>query len=108
MRNFGDITFIRDDFELRSDKDERIKVSFRYPIRTKEMELVSGNFFEYHKYSKKRDLSHIPTVVYLHSQGGNRLEGLFLEEYCSDNGYALCLMDFLGCGVSDGEYVHFF
>ena len=67
MRNFGDITFIRDDFELRTDKDEQIKVSFRYPIRTKEIELIKGNFFEYHKYSKKRDLGHIPTVVYLHS-----------------------------------------
>ena len=44
-------------------------------------------------------------VVYLHSQSGNRVEGLFLREYCAKNGFYLLLFDFSGCGVSEGQFV---
>jgi alpha-beta hydrolase superfamily lysophospholipase len=43
--------------------------------------------------------------MYLHSQGACRLEGRFLIESCAQEGIALCLFDFLGSGVSSGEYV---
>jgi alpha-beta hydrolase superfamily lysophospholipase len=46
-----------------------------------------------------------PCVVYCHSQSGNRIEGLFLQEFCIENGYGLCLFDFNGCGKSQGDYV---
>jgi hypothetical protein len=44
-------------------------------------------------------------VVYLHSQSGCRLEGLFLRELCAAENYYLCCFDFSGCGLSDGKYV---
>ena len=48
---------------------------------------------------------HCPCIIYCHSQGGCRLEGQFLQEYCIENGIGLCLFDFAGCGKSSGEYV---
>jgi len=66
---------------------------------------MGGNFLQYHDFAKKRDLNQLPTVFYLHSQSGNRTEGLFLEQFCAFNGYGLVLIDFLGCGLSDGKYV---
>lgn len=44
-------------------------------------------------------------LLYLHSQGGNRLEGKYLVEHCSAQQVCLCLFDFVGCGKSTGEYV---
>ena len=44
-------------------------------------------------------------VIYLHSQSGNRIEGLFLREYCTRNNFYLLLFDFSGCGLSEGQYV---
>ena len=46
-----------------------------------------------------------PCLVYCHSQSGNRIEGLFLQEWCIENSYGLCLFDFNGCGKSGGEFV---
>lgn len=46
-----------------------------------------------------------PCLIYLHSQTGNRLEGLFLLNQCAKRRIALLLFDFAGCGLSDGEYV---
>ena len=46
-----------------------------------------------------------PVVVYCHSQSGNRVEGLFLQRTLLEEGCALCLFDFAGCGKSEGEYV---
>jgi hypothetical protein len=51
------------------------------------------------------DLQGMPCVVYLHSQGGNRIEGKYLVERCADIGVALCLFDFVGSGHSSGEFV---
>lgn len=44
-------------------------------------------------------------IVYAHSQQGNRLEGLFLTEFCGENGYGLCVFDFHACGRAPGIYV---
>lgn len=46
-----------------------------------------------------------PCLIYCHSQGGCRIEGQFLQEYCIENGIGLCLFDFAGCGKSTGEFV---
>lgn len=46
-----------------------------------------------------------PCVIYAHSQSGNRLEGLFLLDFCVERGYGLCLFDFAGCGRAQGNYV---
>ena len=52
-----------------------------------------------------KNLNNIPTIIYLHSQSGSRMEGLFLLDFCAKNKYAQCVFDFLGCGLSEGEYV---
>jgi hypothetical protein len=44
-------------------------------------------------------------LIYLHSQSGCRIEGLFLREFCAKNNIYLCLFDFSACGLSDGKYV---
>ena len=46
-----------------------------------------------------------PCVIYCHSQGGCRIEGQFLQEFCIENGIGLVLFDFGGCGKSHGEFV---
>lgn len=48
---------------------------------------------------------HCPCLIYAHSQGGCRVEGQFLQEFCIENGIGLCLFDFAGCGKSSGEFV---
>lgn len=44
-------------------------------------------------------------LIYLHSQSGCRVEGLFLREFCAQHNLYLCLFDFSGCGLSEGKYV---
>lgn len=46
-----------------------------------------------------------PCVIYNHSQSGNRVEGMFLQNFCIRNNYGLCVWDFNSCGKSEGEYV---
>lgn len=46
-----------------------------------------------------------PCVIYSHSQSGNRIEGLFLLDFCGTNGYGLCVYDFHACGRAPGTYV---
>jgi len=46
-----------------------------------------------------------PCVIYCHSQSGNKIEGMFLQEFCIQNGYGLLVFDFNACGQSEGEYV---
>lgn len=50
-------------------------------------------------------LLNCPCLIYCHSQSGNRVEGLFLHEFCIEHGIGLCLFDFSGCGKSGGDYV---
>lgn len=78
--------FCRDDFTLDSGNSGKVAVSFFRPDGV-------------------RDTKQMPCVVYLHSQGGCRLEGKFLIERCLSQGISLCLFDFLGCGRSEGQYV---
>lgn len=45
-----------------------------------------------------------PCMVYLHSYSGSRIEGIgFLDQLLPK--YCLCVFDFVGCGLSEGEYV---
>ena len=43
-------------------------------------------------------------VIYLHSHGSNRIEGLGLLGPCGDIGASLCVFDFGGSGYSGGKY----
>ena len=44
-------------------------------------------------------------MIYLHSHGGNRSEGVFLQKYAYKLGMHLCVFDFSGSGMSEGEFV---
>lgn len=44
-------------------------------------------------------------LIYLHSQTGNRVEGLFLRDFCAQNNIFLCVFDFSACGLSQGKYI---
>lgn len=43
-------------------------------------------------------------MVYLHSHGGNRLEGMSLLRYAGLLGINFCFFDFFGHGLSEGDY----
>lgn len=46
-----------------------------------------------------------PVLIYVHSQQGCKLEGLFLKEEIITNNISLVLFDFCGCGKSEGQYI---
>lgn len=54
-----------------------------------------------------RDKPH-PVVIYLHGNSSSRLEGLALLPYLLPIGIAVILMDFAGCGLSEGSKKYFF
>ena len=45
-----------------------------------------------------RDVQKLPTLLYLHGNGGHKMEGLPLVE----ENHNLVAFDFAGCGRSDG------
>lgn len=46
-----------------------------------------------------------PTVLYLHGNGGTKLEILNLIKFSNEFNINLCSFDFSGCGNSEGEYL---
>lgn len=44
-------------------------------------------------------------VVYLHANNGSRVEGLHYLHTFLENGFNVCLIDFSGSGISQGEYI---
>lgn len=84
----------RKDFSFSNNRNNQISVSLFIPFER-------GSYIRNHEAL----LLDCPCLVYCHSQSGNRIEGLFLQEWCIENGYGLCLFDFDGCGKSQGEYV---
>ena len=61
---------------------------------------ISGSF--YHSQTLSKELLDI--VIYLHTRGGNRLEGLFLVPILLPK-IGVVIFDFIGSGFSDGEYI---
>ena len=45
------------------------------------------------------------TIIYLHSHGGCRVEGYHLLRVCGSHQISLCLFDYSGAGLSDGDYL---
>ncbi len=91
---FNDYDSYRQDFSFINQLGNRIQCSLFVPIS---------------KDKPPNDFSNIkldcPVVVYCHSQSGNRIEGMFLQNFCIQNRYGLCVWDFNSCGKSEGEYV---
>jgi hypothetical protein len=46
-----------------------------------------------------------PCVIYLHGNSSSRLEGLSLLELLIPYDISVILMDFAGCGISEGYYI---
>ena len=46
-------------------------------------------------------------LVYLHSNGSNSIEGIFLAKLCCHFSIGLILFDFAGCGNSEGDFITF-
>lgn len=74
------------------------------------VENVHRERIEYTHYSYQRhiypfqEFGYETCLVYLHSHGSNRAEGLHLLSACGDLGVSLCLFDFGGSGYSGGKY----
>ena len=47
----------------------------------------------------------MPCVIYLHGNGGNKIEGLDYSQEFLLHGINFCCFDFAGCGNSDGKWV---
>lgn len=84
----------RKDFAFKNNRNNDICVSLFIPIKR------DANIQNHEAL-----VLNCPCLVYCHSQSGNRIEGLFLQEWCIENSYGLCLFDFNGCGKSQGEFV---
>ena len=46
-----------------------------------------------------------PCLIYLHCNSGSRLEGLIYVEELLKRNISVCLFDFSGSGLSEGEYI---
>lgn len=50
------------------------------------------------------DTKDVPCVMFLHTRGGCRVEGMFLRQYFLPK-VAYCVFDFAGSGLSEGDYI---
>jgi len=72
-----------------------------FQVRNSRGFLLECSYFEPTEVS---NLKH-PCLLYLHGNASSRLEGLHLLGSSVVYGFSLLLMDFAGCGLSQGEYI---
>ena len=77
----------RKDFTLLSDRGNLLQVSIIEPIK------------------ENRPNETMPIVIYLHANSSSRLEGLLMKNYLLTHNINLCIFDFAGSGISEGEYI---
>ena len=77
----------RKDYEIMSSQGYMMKCSFIEPLP------------EY------RSSIEMPVVLYLHGNSSSRLEGLNIAEHLLKRDINLFVVDFAGCGLSEGEYI---
>ncbi|EAR89045.2 X-pro dipeptidyl-peptidase, S15 family protein (macronuclear) [Tetrahymena thermophila SB210] len=75
----------REDFKVKNSRGFNLECSYFEPIS------LSGK-------------PH-PCVLYLHGNSSSRNEGIVLVQYLLPYGISLVLMDFSGCGISEGEFI---
>ena len=80
-------TYIRKDYDLISCEGYIMKCSF----------------FEPDELYRPRKI--MPVVIYLHGNSSSRLEGIHLIKDLLKNDINLFVVDFPGCGLSEGEYI---
>ena len=81
--------FIRKDFELLNFQGYLLKVSMIEP------------------HPKERPQDIMPCVIYLHANASSRIEGLHIRRFLLRRNINLCVFDFQGSGLSEGEYISF-
>ena len=79
--------YIRKDFELLNFQGYLIKVSMIEPD------------------IKERPQEIMPCVIYLHANASSRIEGLHIRRFLLKRNINLCVFDFQGSGMSEGEYI---
>ena len=84
---YRDKQYQRKDYDLISSEGYIMKCSFIEPI------------------DKYRPTFEMPVVLYLHGNSSSRLEGLNNLEVLLKNNINLFVIDFPGCGLSEGEYI---
>ena len=80
-------TFIRKDYDLISSEGYIMKCSF----------------FEPEQIYRPREI--MPVVLYLHGNSSSRLEGIRMIKELLKRDINLFVVDFPGCGLSEGEYI---
>ena len=80
-------TYVRKDFELLDFRGYLLKVSLIEPDM------------------KERPSPKMPCVIYLHANASSRLEGLHIRKFLLRRNINLCIFDFEGSGLSEGEYI---
>ena len=96
IRQYDNLFSYRKDFFFHNKLDNQVQVSLFIPYDPNKYD----NDVE--KLSKLK--LNRPCCIYLHSQSGNKIEGLGILDFCIENGMGLCVFDFSGCGKSEGEY----
>ena len=79
--------YIRKDFELLNFQGYLIKVS-----------MIEPDISE-----RPQDI--MPCVIYLHANASSRIEGLHVRRFLLKRNINLCVFDFQGSGMSEGEYI---
>ena len=79
--------YTRKDFELLNFQGYLLKVSMLEPD------------------PKERPQDIMPCVIYLHANASSRIEGLHIRRFLLKRNINLCIFDFQGSGLSEGEYI---
>ena len=79
--------YIRKDFELLNFQGYLIKVSMIEPD------------------IRERPQAIMPCVIYLHANASSRIEGLHVRRFLLKRNINLCVFDFQGSGMSEGDYI---
>ena len=74
-----------------------------YDLISSEGYIMKCSFFEPEDFYRPRKI--MPVVLYLHGNSSSRLEGIHMLRELIKNDINLFVVDFPGCGLSEGEFV---
>ena len=74
-----------------------------YDIMSSEGYIMKGSFIE--PFKECRPSIEMPVVLYLHGNSSSRIEGLNMAGELLRRDINIFVIDFVGCGLSEGEYI---
>jgi predicted alpha/beta-fold hydrolase len=83
-----DVVFKAEKFEITNPRGEKLNCQWVEP-----------------KNEADRPSADMPTVIYMHGNGSNKMEGLSMWEEVCARGFQFCSFDFSGTGKSEGDWV---